>query len=150
MLMSLYVKRMEESNVSQEVLALATVVGVLLRRVRAAASPNLSWSHTTVLGRLATEGPSTSADLARAEGVRPQSMGTIISHLLELGLVARRAHPSDGRQMLIEITDLGVAFRTAAKGKKLNWLVSAVAALDQKDQKTLFAATRILERLVES
>ena len=149
LLIGSYIHRMKEEALSQEVMSLATVVGVLMRRVRTAAAHNLSWSHTTVLGRLAKDGPATSAELARAEGVRPQSMGTIVAELFELGLVARRPHPTDGRQMLIELTEQGIAFRAAAKGKKLGWLVHTVAALEEKDQKTLFAATRILERLVE-
>ena len=148
-LIVLYFHEMKEDVLNQEMMALASVVGVLMRRVRAAASPNLSWSHTMVLGRLAKDGPATSAALARAEGVRPQSMGTTLNELLELGLVARRPHPTDGRQILIELTEQGVAFRTEAKGKKLAWLVQAVATLGERDQKTLFAATRILERLVE-
>ena len=130
-------------------MALASVIGVLLRRIRTAASHDLSWSHTSVLSRLAKDGPATSAELARGEGVRPQSMGTTLAELLEMGLVVRRPHPTDGRQILIELTEQGKAFRTAAKGKKLAWLVQTVAALDEQDRKTLFAATRILERLIE-
>ncbi|HEX6496475.1 MAG TPA: MarR family transcriptional regulator, partial [Acidobacteriaceae bacterium] len=85
-------------------------VGLLIRRVRAAAaSHELSWTESAVIGRLAKQGPATIADLARAESVKPQSMGTTVAALEEMGLVARKPHPTDGRQMNIELTAKGVA-----------------------------------------
>jgi len=139
---------MDESELTQEVTNLMSVVGLLVRRARAAAAHDLSWSHLTVMSRLAKDGPATSADLARAEGVKPQSMGTIVSELLDLGLVARNPHPTDGRQFLIDLTDQGLAYRSVASEKKRTWLVQAVAQLSESDQKTLFAAAKILETLV--
>lgn len=139
---------MEDAVLDQKVTELMAVVGVLMRRVRAAAAHDLSWSHTMVLGRLAKDGPATSAELARAEGVKPQSMGVVVAELVEMGLVTRNPHPTDGRQMLVALSDQGVAFRAAAGDKKRTWLVQAVAQLDEADQTALFAAAAILERVV--
>jgi DNA-binding MarR family transcriptional regulator len=125
-------------------------VGLLVRRVRAAAAAHeLSWSEAVVLGRLGNDGPATTADLARAEAVRPQSMGATIAALEERGLVERKPHPTDGRQVNIVLTAKGAAVRKSSKDAKLTWLAQAIAGLDDKDRETLFAAGRIIKRLVE-
>jgi DNA-binding MarR family transcriptional regulator len=125
-------------------------VGLLIRRVRAAASTHeLSWSEAAVLGRLRRDGPATTADLARAETVRPQSMGATVAALEEMGLVERKPHPTDGRQVNIVLTAKGTAVCKSSKDAKLKWLAQAIARLDDKDRETLFAAGEIIERLVE-
>ena len=124
-------------------------IGLLVRRVRAAtASHELSMTESMVLGRLEREGFATTADLARAEGIKPQSMGTTIAALEERGLVERKPHPSDGRQVNIELTTKGVAVRKITGDAKRMWLAQAIAQLDEEEQKTLFAAGRIIKRLV--
>jgi DNA-binding MarR family transcriptional regulator len=78
---------------------LALALGLLLRRIRSAApadSHDLSWTQKSVLARLEKEGTATTADLARAEGVKPQSMGTIVAALEQMGMVERQAHATDG------------------------------------------------------
>ena len=126
-------------------------IGLLVRRVRAAtASHELSMTESMVLGRLEREGSGTTADLARAEGIKPQSMGTIIAALEERGMVERKPHPTDGRQVNIELTTKGVAVRKITGDAKRMWLAQAIAQLDEEEQKTLFAAGRIIKRLVEN
>jgi DNA-binding MarR family transcriptional regulator len=134
----------------QAIADLIQAMGLLIRRVRAAtASNDLSLTESAVLGRLAKEGPATTADLARAENMKPQSMGTTIAALEELGLVERRQHPTDGRQVNIELTAKGAAMRNAAKAAKRTWLAQAIAQLDKEEQATLFEAGAIIERLVK-
>jgi DNA-binding MarR family transcriptional regulator len=89
------------------------------------------------------------ADLARADAVRPQSMGATIAALEERGLVERKPDPTDGRQANIVLTAKGAALRKSSKDAKLTWLAQAIAGLDDKDRKTLFAAGEIIKRLVE-
>jgi DNA-binding MarR family transcriptional regulator len=126
-------------------------IGLLVRRARAAtASHELSWTETGVLKRLASEGPATTADLARAQGMRPQSMRPIIATLEEMGMVVRKPHVTDGRQVNIELTAKGAAAQKSAGDAKRTWLAQAIAQLDEQDRETLFAAGRIIKRLVES
>jgi DNA-binding MarR family transcriptional regulator len=133
------------------VIDLTQAIGLLLRRVRAAtASEDLSWTESLVMARLAKDGPATTADLARAEGMKPQSMGTTVAALEKLGIVARKPHPTDRRQVNIELTAKGVALRKSTKDAKLTWLLQAIAQLDTEQQKTLFAAGAIIKRLAES
>ena len=102
------------------------------------------------MARLARDGPATTADLARAEAMRPQSMGTTIAALEEMGIVERKPHPTDGRQVNIELTAKGAAVRKSAKDARWTWLAQAVAQLDEPERETLFAAGEIIKRLVES
>jgi DNA-binding MarR family transcriptional regulator len=131
---------------------LKLAVGLLIRRIRAAAPPEqreLSWTQKSVIARLEKEGAMTAADLARAEGVKPQSMGTAITHLEELGFVEKKPHESDGRQFNIKLTAKGVTMRKSGKDASRAWLSQAVAKLDKKDQATLFEAGEIIKRLAE-
>lgn len=124
--------------------------GLLKRRMRSAiASNDLSWAQMTVLARLGKDGPSTTADLARAERMKPQSMRTIILALEGMGLVERKPHQTDGRQIIIKLTAKGTAVRKIASDEQWTWLVQAITRLDKEEQKTLFAAGEIIKRLVE-
>jgi DNA-binding MarR family transcriptional regulator len=124
-------------------------IGTLIRRIRAAAaSHELSLTESAVLGRLVKNGPATIADLARAESMKPQSMGTTVAALEEMGLVARKQHPTDGRQLNIEITAKGATVRASVRAAKHKWLADAIAQLEPGERETLFEAGEILRRLV--
>ena len=123
-------------------------IGRLSRRVRAqAASHELSLSEASVMARLAREGAATTAELARAEGVRPQSMGATVAALEERGMVERTPHPTDGRQVNIELTAKGVAVRKSIGDAKRTWLAQAISRLEEHERETLFAAGSLMERL---
>ena len=125
-------------------------IGLLVRRVRAASAQHeLSLSESAVMARIARDGPATTADLARAEGIKPQSMGTTIAALEERSLVERKPHPTDGRQVYIALTAKGEAMRKSARDAKRTWLAQAIAQLDRRDQETLFAAGKLIQRLAE-
>jgi DNA-binding MarR family transcriptional regulator len=142
---------MPRKTIETEALDFAEAIGLLMRRVRAAAaSHELSLTESAVLGRLARDGAATTADLARAEGMKPQSMGATIAALEERGLVGRRPHPTDGRQVNLELTSKGAALRKSVVDAKRTWLARAVAQLDKKEQETLIAAGEIIKRLAES
>jgi DNA-binding MarR family transcriptional regulator len=125
-------------------------IGLLVRRVRAtAAAHELSLTESAVMARLARDGPATTADLARAEGMKPQSMGTTIAALEEMGIVERQPHPTDGRQVNIQLTAKGIAVRKSTGDAKRTWLAQAIAQLDEQERETLFAAGQIIRRLAE-
>jgi DNA-binding MarR family transcriptional regulator len=129
----------------------AQSIGLLVRRIRAAAAGHeLSLSESAVLARLAKDGPATTAELARAESVRPQSMSATVATLEEMGLVHRKPHPTDGRQVKIELTAKGTAVRNRAKDAKRTWLAQAIAQLNDEDREILFKAGRIIKRLADS
>jgi len=63
--------------------------------------------------------------------------------------VERKPHPTDGRQVNIELTARGAAVRKSTREAKRTWLAQAVAGLDEQEQRTLFEAGEIIKRLVE-
>jgi DNA-binding MarR family transcriptional regulator len=131
---------------------LALALGLLVRRLRSAApseSHELSWTQKAVMVRIDTEGPATTAELARAESVKPQSMGATVAALEEMGIVERRPHPTDGRQMNIALTGKGASMRKDARIAKQTWLAQAIAKLDAKEQKNLPAVTGLIKRLAD-
>jgi DNA-binding MarR family transcriptional regulator len=76
-------------------------------------------------------------------------MGTTVATLEEMGLVERKPHPTDGRQVNIELTAKGASVRNSARDAKRTWLAQAIAQLDEEQRETLFRAGEIMKRLVE-
>jgi DNA-binding MarR family transcriptional regulator len=109
-----------------------------------------SWTQQAVLGRLEKRRPATAADLARAEGVKPQSMGTALGLLEKMGLVERKAHPTDGRQINIRLTARGITLRGNTEEATYAWLSRAIAELDRQEQITLFKAGELFKRIAET
>jgi DNA-binding MarR family transcriptional regulator len=141
---------MPRKNFEAAVSDLIQAVGLLVRRVRAAAaSHELSMTESAVMARLAKSGPATIADLARAESMKPQSMGTTVAALEEMGMVERKPHATDGRQINIHLTAQGTAVRNTAKDAKRAWLADAMKQLNEREQETLFRAGEIIKQLVE-
>ena len=130
----------------------AVALGLLVRRIRADVPAELqefSWTQKAVLRRLEKDGPATAADLARAEGVKPQSMGTALGLLEKMGLVERKAHPTDGRQINIKLTARGITLRRNTREATYAWLSRAIAELDRQEQITLFKAGELFKRMAE-
>jgi len=118
------------------------------RRLRSlAAFGDLSWTEATVVAHLANNGAQTTADLARAQSMKPQSMGAVVAALDERGLIERSPHPSDGRQILISLSPKGKALRGDITQAKESWLQSALDRLEPSERALLFAAVPLMQRL---
>ncbi len=131
---------------------LARAIGLIVRRVRATAPAKVrefTWTQKSALKRLGKEGPTTSANLARAEGVTPQSMGTAVAILEEMGLVERNAHPRDGRQMIVKLTAKGASLHEHARAATQTWLIQALEKLGTQERTILFKAGEIMKRMAE-
>jgi DNA-binding MarR family transcriptional regulator len=130
---------------------LLRATGQLLRRLRAESNPSeLTWSQVAILARLDEAGSMTTADLARSESVKPQSMGASLAALEQEGLVQRQSHPTDGRQVLFALTDKAIATRRHHSHLKREWLSAAMAKLDPTEQQSLIAAAALIKRLSDS
>jgi DNA-binding MarR family transcriptional regulator len=139
---------MPTSTFEQSVLDLMQAIGLLVRRTRNESyAGELSMTEAVVMSRLANDGPATTAALARAERMKPQSMGTTITSLEGMGIVRRTPHATDGRQMLIELTEKGILLRNKNREAKQMWLSQAIAELDGEERDTLFKAAGIIKRL---
>ncbi len=98
---------------------------------------------------LLRRGPRPPPNWRAPNSVKPQSMGATIAALEERGIVERKPHPTDGRQVNIELTAKGAALRKSARDAKRTWVAEAIAHLDDEERETLFKAGDIIRRLVE-
>jgi len=111
---------------------------------------DLTPSQVSVLLRLEKDGSATVSNLARAEGVRPQSMSAIVTPLQESGLVSGAPDPSDGRQTLMSLTPRCLKWMRERRAAKQDWLTTTIARkLSVHEQEKLQAALELLRRLVE-
>jgi DNA-binding MarR family transcriptional regulator len=130
---------------------LRVVLGQLTRRLRAQANKgDLSLSQLAVLGTLDREGTATVTALARAEGVRSQSMGATVAALQEAGLVDGAPDPADGRQVMLSLSEEARGLIKASRAAREDWLSHAIRThLTSAEQQELAAAVRLLQRIVE-
>jgi DNA-binding MarR family transcriptional regulator len=130
---------------------LRVVVGQLRRRLREQASfGDLTWSQTSVLSRLERDGPATVTSLARAEGMRPQSMGATVAALEAAGLVSGSPDPQDGRQTILSLTAACREWIKVSRAAKEDWLFQAIQSkLSPQEQGELAKGVELLKRLAE-
>lgn len=128
---------------------LRIVIGKLRRRLREETQPgDLTPSQTAVLGRLERDGPATVTTLARAEGVRSQSMGAIIAALEEASMVTGTPDPLDGRQTILSLTPECKRMIQANRAAREDWLLLAIRSrLTPPEQRELVRAVELLKRL---
>lgn len=129
------------------------VVGVKLRRrLREEANVgDFTPSQMQVLGHLEREGPATVTALARAQGMRPQSMGETLAALKAAGFVSGAPDPNDGRQTVLSLTP---AFRKkikASRAAREDWLFRTLQThFTAAEQKQLANSVALLKRLIDS
>jgi DNA-binding MarR family transcriptional regulator len=146
----------DSESVQASVAALASelhiVLGALKRRLgEQADATDLTSAQKSVLLRLERDGPATGSALARAEAMRPQSMGAIIAVLESAGFVVGAPDPSDGRQTIIALTDHFRDWVRAARAARRDWLLRTLQArLTADEQRQLADAVELLKRLTES
>jgi DNA-binding MarR family transcriptional regulator len=108
----------------------------------------LSWSESSALAQLVRDGPATSAELARFEGISPQSMGATLKGLEDAGLVVRGTDPEDGRRVVLSATNGGRHYYKESLDARAQQMVEAL--LDEftsTEIEQLLAVTPLLDRL---
>jgi DNA-binding MarR family transcriptional regulator len=74
----------------------------------------------------------------------------VLAGLEEMRLVARRPHPTDGRQVIVELTAAGQQLCRDEVRMREAWLSRRVAELDADDREVLRRAVEVINRMVES
>ena len=101
-----------------------------------------------MLYRLEQEGPATVTHLARAAGMRPQSMGANVAALEAAGLVIGQPDPDDRRQTILSITPACEEWISAGRAARQDWLHNTIQTqLDPAEQAQLGQAIALLKRL---
>ena len=121
----------------------------LRRRLSTERHPDndLSLGQMVVLGLLQRYGDQSVGELARAERVQPPSMTRTVNCLETGGHVVRRQHETDGRQVVVSLTDAGRAAVLADRQRRDAWLAQQLRTLTPDERATLRAAAPVLARL---
>ncbi|GGF41926.1 putative HTH-type transcriptional regulator [Marmoricola endophyticus] len=124
----------------------------LRRRLVAERDPGnrLSARALSVLWVLRREGESTVGQLADHERVRPPSMTRTVAALVEDGLVCRRTSDDDRRQVLVSISEQGLAMLAADRRRRDAWLARRLAELTPDERAVLREAAPLIERLADA
>jgi DNA-binding MarR family transcriptional regulator len=99
---------------------------------------------------LLSNGPLTPRELADRERVQPPSMTRTLALLEQLELVVRTDHPSDGRQVLVSLSEAGRVVVHETRRRRDAWLALRLAELDPAERDLLARASVVLARLADS
>ena len=69
---------------------------------------------------------------------------------MELGLVAKAEHPTDGRQVVVSLTDAGVAEVDETRRRRDAWLADRLRQMTQDERALLADAAELLRRIAAS
>ena len=124
----------------------------LLNRIMAVELRQETGDDTTmpqfrVLSYLVEE-PLTMSAIARKRHVSFQSAGELVQALVERGWVVRMPDPTDRRQSLLHLTDVGLAQYERAQRHMLERLASFMDQLDENEKTTIQQALQSLHRVL--
>jgi DNA-binding MarR family transcriptional regulator len=131
--------------------ALRLSVVRLNRRLRAQrADQSVTLTQLAALSTLKAHGPLTPGELAAHEKVQPPSMTRVLAALEDRELIVRRPHPSDGRQALVDLTDVGRELLAQEVRMREAWLSQRLAELSPDERALLSSAALLIDKLVAS
>jgi DNA-binding MarR family transcriptional regulator len=110
---------------------------------------DLSIASMAVLGSLFRYGDLTVGELAALERVQPPSMTRKVNGLEAGGYVVRRGHETDGRVVVVTLTDEGRERVLADRRRRDEWLARQLRDLTPDERELLRAAAPIIQRLSE-
>jgi DNA-binding MarR family transcriptional regulator len=110
----------------------------------------LSMGAMAVLGSLFRNGDTTIGELAAHERIQPPSMTRIVNSLVEGGFVGRRAHETDGRQVVVVLSERGRTTLLADRDRRDAWMAQRLRDLTPGERDTLRRAAPLLERLASA
>lgn len=111
---------------------------------------DLTPSQISAILRLEEKGFATTSELAKAEGMRPQSMGAIIAALEAAGMVRAGPDPEDGRKTRLSLTETCLTWLNEGRAHRQDWLLRGIETrLSGAEQAQALAALPLLRRLVD-
>lgn len=118
------------------------------RRIRSRrGAADLPDPQFTVLAVLLREGPLSPGALADGEHVQPPTMTRTVNALVDLGFVRKSEHPTDGRQVVVSLTEAGEAEVRETRRRRDAWLADQLDLLTGDERETLADAAELLRRI---
>ncbi|MEO6122788.1 MAG: MarR family transcriptional regulator [Ilumatobacteraceae bacterium] len=119
-----------------------------LRRERG--DEDLTLTQLALLGTLEMNGSSTLGELAAEERISAPSVTRIVNAMVEAGLVTRRAHETDGRQVVAELTPAATTLLDRNRRQRNLWLAEQVSHLSSEQHDVLRQAIDILDEMARA
>jgi DNA-binding MarR family transcriptional regulator len=136
-------------DLSREASDLRIATFRLARRMRTQrAVDSMSDGQFAVLAALFIHGPHTLSELADRERVSAPAMNRTVNCLQDAGYTSRSADESDGRKVVIDLTDAGRAVVDETARRRDAWVEEALAELEPEERETLARAAEIMGRMV--
>jgi DNA-binding MarR family transcriptional regulator len=115
--------------------------------IRSTAGRELSLTTASTLATLDRDGPQRLSDLAVREGVTQPSMTALVSRLERDGLATRGADPTDGRAVVVTLTDAGRDVLVERRTRRASRLAALLDHLEPDELAAVDAAAGALSRL---
>ena len=108
---------------------------------------SVTLTHLAALSTLRRHGPMSPGELASHERVQPPSMTRVVVALEGMGLVTRTPHPTDGRQVILDLSPEARELLDAEARAKEAWLSEQLQQLPEGQRALLRDAAAILDTL---
>ena len=108
---------------------------------------SVTLSHLAAMSTLQRHGAMSPCELASHERVQPPSMTRVVVALEGMGLVTRSPHPTDGRQVVIDLTPAAEELLAAEARAREAWLAERVQQLSAEERAVLRDAAVIMDEL---
>src|SRR5829696_214617 len=104
-------------------------------------------THLAALSTLKRHGSMSPGELAAHERVQPPSLTRVVVALEARGLVTRTPHPTDGRQVVIDLTAAAEELLSEEVRAREAWLASRLQELTAEERGILREAAVIMDEL---
>ena len=108
---------------------------------------SVTLTHLAALSTLKRHGSMSPGELASHERVQPPSMTRVVVALEGMGLVTRSPHPTDGRQVVIDLTPAAEELLSAEARAREAWLAGVLQQLTAEERAVLREAAVIMDKL---
>jgi len=115
-----------------------------LRWMDASDCERMSYPRLRLLEQLHCVGPDRMGALGDELGLTPRNMTALVDGMEQEGLVARRAHPTDRRAVLVELTTAGLRTADELLEPRIKELTALFDELQPAERERFLAAVRTL------
>ncbi len=113
------------------------------------AEAEISLTQLSALATLNRDGSLTPGALASKERVQPPSMTRVIASLTDMELVKRDPHPTDGRQVIVSLSETGRALLADEANAREEWMTDQLSGLTAAQLDVLREAVGIMTQIVD-